>query len=437
MKTHTERLLLNVKESLRSSFVKNAAVVASGTAVAQGVAFLFAPLLSRMFTPEQFGSFAILTSLVNLFASFSAVSYEQAIVLPKKNEHAANLVSLSAFIACIVFVVSLSLLLVTRSTFWEMLQIPFREQIWFFFLPLVILAHTLANVMIFWNNRLLFFKFNSVYKIILSLGVAITAVTFGMLFPSHNGLITSFLFGNILFSAGFILYSWNRTGLRNISQSKRDVMDRAREYDQFPKYYLIQNFFDAFRENALVIIIQSAFSASILGAYAFALRIVRMPLNLISTSISQVAYQKIASLKNENQDTRAFVYRLILVLVAISLPMALIFLFYGPEIFVFVFGDQWNLAGHYAQFISVWVFSNFICSPISTIPLIYGKARMSFYLSMLFNVITIGVFYTAATVTEDAEKSLLITSLVAGLYLLIYAALIVQIVNKYSHDHTD
>ena len=54
-------LRLLIKESLarlkKSSFVKNVLVVMSGTAAAQIIGFALTPIISRLFSPSDFGVF--------------------------------------------------------------------------------------------------------------------------------------------------------------------------------------------------------------------------------------------------------------------------------------------------------------------------------------------------------------------------------------------
>ena len=70
-------------EALRGSlFVRHILIVATGTATAQAIGFLASPVISRLYTPEQFGGFAIFTTLTSLFVTVSALGYESAVVLP-------------------------------------------------------------------------------------------------------------------------------------------------------------------------------------------------------------------------------------------------------------------------------------------------------------------------------------------------------------------
>ena len=74
----------------QGSFARGAIVLSSGSAGAQLLLVLAAPILTRLYTPEDFGLLAIYTSLLALAGVISSLRYELAIPLPKEDEEAAN-----------------------------------------------------------------------------------------------------------------------------------------------------------------------------------------------------------------------------------------------------------------------------------------------------------------------------------------------------------
>jgi O-antigen/teichoic acid export membrane protein len=90
---------------LKRPFIRNVAIVASGTAAAQLIAVAFSPLITRIFGPEAFGLLGVFKALVATLAPIAALTYPIAIVLPKKDSEAIELMKLSFSIALIVFVI--------------------------------------------------------------------------------------------------------------------------------------------------------------------------------------------------------------------------------------------------------------------------------------------------------------------------------------------
>ena len=66
----------------KGRFARSVAVVTAGAALGQGLVLVSAPLLTRLYTPADFGVLAVYGSLVSLVAVVSAMRYELAIALP-------------------------------------------------------------------------------------------------------------------------------------------------------------------------------------------------------------------------------------------------------------------------------------------------------------------------------------------------------------------
>jgi hypothetical protein len=76
---------------LKSEFTKNVAALITGTTIAQAIPLLIAPVLTRIYTPEDFGLLATLTSMTMIVGSVATGRYEMALIIPKKESYADNL----------------------------------------------------------------------------------------------------------------------------------------------------------------------------------------------------------------------------------------------------------------------------------------------------------------------------------------------------------
>jgi len=429
-------LQTNITEYLKSSFLKHIFIVASGTALAQAVSVLASPVISRLFTPENFGGLAIYATLASVLIAISALGYEGAIVLPKENKDAANILGLSIAISLALCIVIAALILATQNVLPGLIDISLADMPYYYLLPLLVLTVSIASSFVYWNNRLTKFKTSSYYRVSQSFAVAALSILFGWFGLFTNGLIVSFLIGNSIMSLIFIFFAAKSFHIEQYEISRSNMITQAKRFVEFPKVYLIVNFFEAMRENILVFMIGSMFSLKILGAYAFALRIVRVPLSLISASVSQVTYQKISQLKNENKDVRPFLYQLIFLLSVLSLLIGLVFVVFGPQLFEFVFGEQWKVTGLYARLLTIWFCCTFVSSPLSTVPLVFGEPKFSFYYTLAYNILSVLVFYICAKLTDDFEWSLFVTSLASGLYLIFLIIQIVRLAARKNDNHS-
>ena len=94
----------------RGRFARRLAWISGGTFLGQLILLLAMPLLTRLFTPEDFGLFGVLGALSGIFGLIMAGRYEFAIPLAAKDEEAAEIVVLAGLVT--VFLAVLSLVLV-------------------------------------------------------------------------------------------------------------------------------------------------------------------------------------------------------------------------------------------------------------------------------------------------------------------------------------
>jgi O-antigen/teichoic acid export membrane protein len=57
----------------KSSFARNVAVLVGGTAVGQAIVVLASPILTRLYTPEDFGVLAVYASLLGILSTVAAL----------------------------------------------------------------------------------------------------------------------------------------------------------------------------------------------------------------------------------------------------------------------------------------------------------------------------------------------------------------------------
>ena len=100
------------------TFLKNVFKLSSGTSLAHLITILISPVLTRLFSAEDFGELQLFQSLVILLALFSTGCYHYVIVSPKIESEAKAIVKgiilFSLAFATTVFIVGISLFSLTN-----------------------------------------------------------------------------------------------------------------------------------------------------------------------------------------------------------------------------------------------------------------------------------------------------------------------------------
>jgi O-antigen/teichoic acid export membrane protein len=164
----------------------------------------------------------------------------------------------------------------------------------------------------------------------------------------------------------------------------------GRQYILFPKYNMWQGLINNLSGAFPVFILSSYFSTGMAGLYTFGYMILYRPVNLVANAFYQVMFQRFVEKRQQNSslgpEVLLFLKRTTQVLL---LPFIVLGIFF-PEIFGFIFGDNWIEAGRYAQILLPWIFMVSLVLPLSFIPDLYKKQRVAMIIDAVKLVARLG-----------------------------------------------
>ena len=371
-----------------SEFAKHVLTLVSGSSVAMLIPFAAEPVLSRMFTPAEFGIFEIYAALVVMIGSVATARYEMAIVLPREDHNAVNLLGLSLGIVTIVSIITFFVFL-----FWGRQLISLSEHQGFikymFYVPVGVFLLGVNRSLLYWSLRRKYMKVIGMTKILESFGKAGSSILFGFMKLSSMGLILGQLVGQF-FSAVLFIFRFLRSDVKQIKTiSGKHITSQAKKYSEFPKINVLLTITEMMQISGLIFVFSLFFDSTTLGGVSKSIRILLIPLTVISTSVAQVFYQKASKEFAEGVDISINLNKIVRSMVLISFPGLILFLFISPSLFEFVLGNQWIVAGEYARILAIWIFIKFITGPATTIPLIINKQKEFFVLNLIGNLVLI------------------------------------------------
>lgn len=347
-------------------FWKNVAKLSGGTVLAQVVAFVCGPVITRIYNAETYGTLGIYSSIAGPLIIIGALRYERAILLSKK-EDSRQLLSLCLFLITTFSIV----LLLSLSFFYPFLNCVFRLQD----VPFILF---LLPVSVFLNSSMnTFYAFGNSYKAygILSVSVAIHSFTANILKillglywePSPQALVLSEIIG--IFSATVFLMAFIRRKAGALFE--RPVLARmkhiARLFQKFPKYDTLTALVNTLSWLLPAFLLDYFFSKEHVGYYTLGFTMLRMPMNLIGKAVGDVFYRTAIDESVSTDKLAATSTKTVLQLFSFGLIPTVIVLFFGEELFSFFFGAKWVTAGTYSQILAFWSLVWFISSPISNL----------------------------------------------------------------------
>ena len=350
-----------ISKLLQSEYAGNISIQVIGTGIAQLIPLLIMPLLSRIYDEETFASYATFIAVSGVLTVITGARYHLAIVLPDCKKEAYNIFLVSIYFSIVYAILIFIGISIFNVFFNNLSNIKWSSIL----IPLYVLFYGIWLSAINLSIGDKKFKVNSVSKIIQASGNAGFSLIFGLL-----NVYTGLIFGKILgvFSSLFFL----RFKLKiksKIRISYQDFITIVKKYKDFPKYGILPSFLDAASLQAPVFIIGSFYTVKELGFYGFTVMALAGPLSIIAVSFRDVFYQKIAETYNQEKFNviRNIYKSSALTLFLIGVPILLIVLLFGEQLFSLIFGENWITSGVYAKILVGSFVIKLVVSPLSTV----------------------------------------------------------------------
>lgn len=369
------KILEEIKTGLKSHFFRNVFVLMSGTALSQVINVAVAPLLTRLYDPKDFGEFGVFMSITGILIAVCTLRYDQALMLPKRTEDAANLFGISVIGVAAVSSVATAICLGFGSQIAAAAKSPALAQ-WLWLSPIFVLLSGGYQTLNAWSTRRKQFHRASISQVVRSIATSIAQLAAGIGGGSPTGLVGGAVAGSACASAALGIQvlkddrSFFRGSLR-LSEMKR----LAKEYSDFPLYSGTQSLLNATSQNLPMLLLAHYFGPAVAGLYSLGVRILQLPMNLVLTSLRQVLFQKASEVYNNGGDTYALFKKTTLGLLAIAIGPAAIVVLFAPPAFAFVLGQEWYAAGEYARWLVLWLALMFSNVPAVLFAQIYRKQR--------------------------------------------------------------
>jgi len=340
----------------------------AGTALGQAASIVLSPVLTRLYTPEQFGYLSVYTAALTILGVVASLGFELAIPIAATELEMANLLALSlGTVASLTIGVALAAELLPQQAFdvlWLGALASHR-----YLLPVGFLCLGGYYVAVAAATRLGAFR-----------DIAATRVSQGVTGPVSQILLALLGAGTPGLAIGYVLGQSSGT-LLLISRVKRlapavttavswhGVCAAARRFARFPLFASWSRLFEmAGGGTILFVLISSCYSSEIAGYMFLIERVIARPLLIISTSLLQVITGEAGlDVKNDPARLRRRFWQVIpkqFVLAAGWIGLANLVAGWA---FPLVFGEQWDPAIPCLHALSIGYLALMVLHPASTL----------------------------------------------------------------------
>lgn len=327
-----------------SGFARNVFLVARANVVGQALMIAIAPLLTRLFTPEEFGIAATGLAAIYLLNSIASWGFDRYIPNMVESDD-ANILFLLAFLAAAL---SLSVWFAAAPLVQNLVdnKIVLVNGM-LFLVGLSFFARTGVRIAEAWFVRHGDLAWVSGGKVALSLAEAIVSIATGLFGLGATGLMLAYALAP---SAG-LAYLVRGLSEKKIGQQKSPKINRYL-LRSFPKMLHSHGWLaliatasaavNSFSMTMMVVSLSFIFSAEELGLFALIRRITLLPASLVTTALAQAYWSRAADFAR-NRDFSALKRSYVKTTGALAgIAMAIAFLcFIGSLVVGPVFGDDW------------------------------------------------------------------------------------------------
>ena len=378
-----------LKEFLtKNPFIKNSVVLISGTAASQVIAILFQLILRKIYPPEVFGAFAVYLSTFSIIAVFSSFKYENAIVIPKKEEQGTSLFYLSLLISLVFSFLLLLVFIPFRNEFADLIQLEPEYADWLLILPAAMFMFGIQKSINFLLIRKKAFKYSATDKIVRRGSEGALQTLLGVKLFS-GGLVWGHLAGNFFYNVvGFFQIRKLIVSPFKIAPNQiKYVMGR---YKNFPKLQAFPFLLNTVSLMLPVIIVNVLYNQEITGFFDLTRQVLALPLALISTSLSQVILQSISEKRNVAAVTPQ-VFKVFAFLIFLTIPGVFIVLIWGKGLFG-IFGQEYEYSGEIAKILVFSYSVKFVVSPLSSLLTALEKLKILAVWRVFFFIAILSLF---------------------------------------------
>jgi O-antigen/teichoic acid export membrane protein len=372
--------------SNRSAFAKNILALVSATALAQAINFGFNILITRLYTPADFGVLSVFLTLVSFVGVISTGKYDVALVAAREREEAKGLTSLGITITVVIA-------LMTLLAIWLVYSIPISfysdnpVRKWFYFIPLSVIFLSIFQMLWMWNVREKKFKsisFIRPLEAFVNSGLCVFLKAYKEL-----GLILGSLTGQFVSAAVITFISLKSEGINLFFSPIKKLKDLGYKYIDFPKINILQGFVETLQMGIIILIATGYFLPSEVGFYSLCMRVLQAPARLITLPLAHVFFAEASENYREGKDLLHLVKRVTYQAGMWLIAMPIVLIIAGPLLFKVIFGANWEEAGVYAAILSPWIFLDMIRGPIAQVASIVGKQKIILFITVISNVILV------------------------------------------------
>jgi lipopolysaccharide exporter len=368
------------------SLLRNSLVVFSGTFLAQVFILLSLLFLTKIYPPESFGQLGGFQAVVGILWVFATLRYDLSVSLVRNTQEKSAL--LFGSIALVITFSAISLLLIWLTsgyifrTFGDIAGLmSFR-----YWVPVGIFALSVYSILEYYLVGEEKYLTVAIAKIVQALTMCGLQFLLSMNTVSGRSLIIGYAAGYLLSIITVFVHEKHLLLLlkQRFNDSLVFVYDILRKYNYYPKVSFPSALANLASTNLPLILVDTIYSAEVAGHFFMAQRIIGTPIDLVTSSLSQVFLGSASSMLNKQPHELKSLYikSISKLFVLAIIPFVSIFILSEP-IIGWVFGNEWLFTGSLISMFTFMYFARLISMPLSQMLNILNRMDVQLFWDLL------------------------------------------------------
>jgi O-antigen/teichoic acid export membrane protein len=356
--------------------------IVGGTAAGQILVLASAPVLSRLFTPSDFGLYAVLSSIASTLGIVAALRFELAIPVPDEEVDAYALVHVGLLSSLLVGMVTMVPAILLAPGVAKAFGQPALGQ-WLWMAPAAATAigcYLTMNQLAIRKRRYGASGQRAFAQSVIMVG---TQAVLGVAKAGGPGLFFGYAMGQIGGALALTRGAGMRSAPARRARTWATLVKTVRRYRKFPLVLAPAGLINVMSLQLPLILIAYLYGATVAGWLGMTQRVLALPAVLLGTAIGQVYLGELATSMRRDPAAAARLFdKASRALAAVALPLALGLFALGPIVFAVAFGAQWRMSGEFGRALALAMATQLVAVPLSQTLVVLERQGIQFLLDL-------------------------------------------------------
>ncbi|HDB8567572.1 TPA: type 8 capsular polysaccharide synthesis protein Cap8K [Staphylococcus aureus] len=365
-----------------NKFIGDSFLMILSSGIAQVILIITTPIITRLYSPTEFGEFTIFSNIAMILIPIINARYDLLIV-NTKNDRSANILSQ------ISFLISLLILLILIPIFAISAWLYPNFILDFIFIIIMLFLVSLTNIFTNYLNKERKYKVLSLINVFRAGSMALLQIIFGLLALGSLGLIIGF---SLSYIAGITLGYKTFKKHFNIVRDKEETKALFLENKNQLVYSTPSILLNSLSFSVVVFCIGILYTNTEVGIYGMAIRVLGIPVTIISLGLSKIFMQQANDYYIEHGNFRNLLLKFSFILVIVSIILYVPLYLFSEELVNILLGHSWVDAITVIKIVIPLFVIRLIVSTVSLSVIVLQKQQLELILQALFLIGTTATF---------------------------------------------